>query len=175
MLCKCWALTIYFICIINVFNYYGCTFSGLSLLGFTTAEVLTWFQVLGIWGQKISTVGPGNVRTVHKMPGIKILNYISCIWQAAIPSPSLKYTYIFQRDLCQLCLKGKTANISSSIYEVYKNILHKEGKRKERKGGKKKGRKLTSPYAICSSPIDSRTRVKQTSLWTWQCHKYNFV
>lgn len=170
MLCKCWALTIYFICIINVFNYYGCTFSGLSLLGFTTAEVLTWFQVLGIWGQKISTVGPGNVRTVHKMPGIKILNYISCIWQAAVPSPSLQYTYIFQGDLCQLCLKGKTANISSSIDEVYKNILHKEGKRKQEWKQGERGRKQTSPYAICSSSIGSRTCVNQTSLWTWQCH-----
>lgn len=41
MLYKCWVLAIYFLPIINVFNYYSCTFSGLSLLGFTTAEVLT--------------------------------------------------------------------------------------------------------------------------------------
>lgn len=39
MLCKCWVLAIYFLLIINVFNYYSCTFSGLSLLGFMTAEV----------------------------------------------------------------------------------------------------------------------------------------
>lgn len=43
MLYKCWVLAISFniIIIIIVFNYYSCTFSGLSLLGFMTAEVLT--------------------------------------------------------------------------------------------------------------------------------------
>lgn len=47
---KCWVLVIYFLLIIYVFNYYSCTFSGLSLLGFTAAEVLiiSGAGVLGI-------------------------------------------------------------------------------------------------------------------------------
>lgn len=50
MLYKCWALVIYFLIIIYVFNYCSCTFSGLSLQGFTVAEVLiiSGAGVLGI-------------------------------------------------------------------------------------------------------------------------------
>lgn len=83
MFYKCWVLAIYFLRIINVFNYYSCTFSGLSLLGFTTSGVLTRFLVLGTWGQKKpSIVRPEIVRvgrTDHMMLGIKLLNNISCI------------------------------------------------------------------------------------------------
>lgn len=41
MLYTCWVLAIYFLLIINLFNYHSCTFSGLSLLGFRTTEVVT--------------------------------------------------------------------------------------------------------------------------------------